>query len=166
MISLLALIFYYSSPFTLMHCIYKTTGSEYTFFSAGVYGYDCGEEGRGNLSVVPGLYTITLCQDCESQRSQYRITTGDSIQWVLVQSPFTEEEEREVGEEMNGGCSMMSLMDERGVELLQSGTNYYCEWCITKICQSVFVYWPLILLCMHKYDYSCSALWKYITGDG
>ena len=106
----------------------QIAGSEYTFFSAGDYGYDCGGEGRGNLSVVPGLYTVTLCQDCESQRSQYRVTTGDSLQWVLVPSLSAVEGERGVGGEIEegGSCSMMSLRDERGMELLQSGTYYCC----------------------------------------
>lgn len=53
-------------------------------FSTGDYTYECGVDSTGNLTVVSTQYTISLCKDCSGKREEFHVTTGDSVQWLVV----------------------------------------------------------------------------------
>lgn len=91
-----------------------SSDSKYTFLTPGEYNYHCGtgQGPPGNLSVVSTQYTISLCRDCEVNRSQYYITTGDSLQWVFVPSRGIRATD----------CSMI-LTDESGQNVLEIFPN-------------------------------------------
>lgn len=63
------------------------------------------------MTVVSALYTISLCKDCPSERSQFYVTIGDSVQWVIPDSEVAQVD-----------C-VMSLRSEDGTELMMFPTS-------------------------------------------
>ncbi len=93
----------------------------------GDYRYQCPEVGvQGNMSIVQAQYSIAVCSGCSNHSNEYRLNTGEVLQWAFVRM-----EGEKLREAVN--CTSQVWRDDRLLTSMDQCElyNYRCKHVFT-----------------------------------